>query len=852
MRGRALLAILGFMMLSAACWAPMQYRADYSEWPDVQSAVPLDVRIERRIDRQLQRMTLAEKIGQMVQPEISMITPAQVKEFHIGSVLNGGGSWPGGDKFATVHDWLALADAYWEASMDGGDGFMPIPVIWGTDAVHGHSNVIGTTLFPHNIGLGAARDPGLLRRIGNATARQVVATGIDWTFAPTLAVVRDDRWGRAYEGYSEDGQVVFEYGGEMVMGLQGDFGAGHVVATAKHYIGDGGTVFGVDQGDNVSSELELINLHAQGYYSALAAGAQTVMASFNSWEGEKLHGQAYLLTEVLKGKLGFDGFVVSDWNGIGQVEGCTNVRCPQAINAGIDMIMVPYEWQAFIANTLLDVQEGAISMERVDDAVRRILRVKHRAGLFAAPRPSERRLAGAEASLHGPKVKRLAREAVQKSMVLLKNEANALPLAKTGRFLVVGKTADDIGNQSGGWTLSWQGTGNQNEDFPYATSIFDGLVEVMGGQGELVLDPDASHVDGTYDAIVAVIGETPYAEGYGDISRFSTLAFGRHYPADAALLQRVRELAPSTPIVTVYVGGRPLWMNPEINRSDAFVAAWLPGTEGAGVADVLFGDRDFSGKLSFSWPAQDCQVPLNRGDGQEALFPYGHGLQLASATTVPLLDETQSSVGCDAAGVGDGSTIEEPLALYVGGSVHGDYAMRIGGTSNWGGIDVDLDPTAVSVLPDGELSVGTVDGSSQQSAKRLTWNGTAQLYLQSSAWEEVHDFTAYANSQTTLAVDVKVIEPPAEATTDVSLSAHCVYPCYGDVNIAADLRSMEVGSYRTLRVPLACLLADGLDVSSVNTPFLLYSAGPMTVEIENVRWEPFTASETPSCESFLD
>ena len=450
-----------------------------TDWPRIRSEIRRDPFTEAIIAGMVSRMTLPEKVGQMTQAEIQSITPAEVRQYHIGSVLNGGGSWPNNDKHATPSAWLAFADAYWDAAL-AADGEVKIPIMWGIDAVHGNSNVFGATLFPHNIGLGAAHDPCLVRRIARASAEQVRVTGQDWAFAPTLAVVRDDRWGRTYEGFSEDPAITRAYAAAYVAGLQ-NAGEGEdedrsvrrlrgVLATAKHFIGDGGTAEGRDQGVNPSSEAVLREIHGQGYFGALGAGAQTVMISFSSWTNEelnihegKVHGSRYLITDVLKGKMGFDGLVVSDWNGIGQVTGCSNFRCAQALNAGIDVFMVPAEWRQFIDNTIQLVQSGAVPMSRIDDAVTRILRVKLRAGLFGARRPSERRLAGDAGTLVH---RELAREAAQRSTVLLKNNGGVLPLARNQKILVVGKGADKFSIQTGGWSLSWQGTGNSNADFP--------------------------------------------------------------------------------------------------------------------------------------------------------------------------------------------------------------------------------------------------------------------------------------------------------------------------------------------------------------------------------------------------
>lgn len=637
-------------------------------WPEVESAIKKDPEIEQAVADLVAKMSVEQKVGQMVQAEIQSITPADVRQYNIGSVLNGGGSWPGKNKSARAADWVKLADDFYNASMDTSGGRLAIPIIWGIDAVHGNNNVRGATIFPHNIGLGAANDPALMQKIGAATAKEVVATGIDWTFAPTLAVVRDDRWGRTYEGYSEHPEIVARLAGPMVSGIQGAagsadlFGPARVIATAKHFIGDGGTNKGDDQGNNLASDQELCEIHAQGYLKAIAAGAQTVMASYNSIRGQKMHGYKDLLTGVLKGKFHFDGFVIGDWNGHGQVPGCSNDSCAAAINAGVDMIMVPEAWRAFLENTIAQVNRGEITMERVNDAVTRILRVKMRAGLLG-PRatkgkPSARMFAGDDAVLGAREHRELAREAVRKSLVLLKNKGGVLPLKPNMNVLVAGKSADSIPNQTGGWSRTWQGTDNSNNDFPNAQSIYAGIQElVTSGGGKATLNESGSAAADTFDAAIVVIGETPYAEMQGDIQANSgandpsyakTLEHARSRPEDLMVLDAIRSRAPNLPIVTVFVSGRPLYVNKELNRSNAFVAAWLPGSEGGGVADVLFGKQEFHGKLSFSWPASECQTPLNHGDGNTPLFPYGFGLRTTDADTLgDNLSEASTGNACN-------------------------------------------------------------------------------------------------------------------------------------------------------------------------------------------------------------
>lgn len=625
--------------------------AQLTEWPSVTSAIGRDAQIEARVAQLLAGMTLAQKVGQMTQAEIQFITPEQVRQYYIGSVLNGGSSWPGKIKHAAPADWVALADRYYDASMST-DSAVKIPVIWGIDAIHGNSAVYGATLYPHNIGLGAAHDAQLVGQIGVATAKAVRAIGINWVFAPTLAVVQDDRWGRTYESFSEDGALVKDYASAYVRGFQGDLKQdGNVIATAKHFMGDGGTFQGKDQGETRASLAEMMNIHGQGYYGALGAGVQTVMASFNSWNDTtagidygKMHGNKMMLTEVLKGKLGFDGFVVSDWNGHAQVPGCSNGSCPQVINAGIDMVMVPEDWKAFIANTIKQVERGEIPLARIDDAVSRILRVKLRAGMFER-KPSQNAYAGQADAMQD---RALARLAVRKSLVLLKNDGGVLPLGRKQKILVVGKSADSVANQTGGWTLTWQGTENKNSDFPYADTLLAGIAEAVG-KANVTYSADAKGVDvSRYDAVIAVIGEKPYAEFMGDIAPNGSMRHSSRYPEDLAVLQAVS--GKGKPVVTVLLSGRPVYANDLMNLSDSFVAAWLPGSEGKGVADVLFRKADnkvnhpFTGTLSFSWPRSPCQARLNAGEADYApLFPLGYGLKYGSTSQVGTLPDTASA-----------------------------------------------------------------------------------------------------------------------------------------------------------------------------------------------------------------
>jgi len=617
-------------------WSEAERQA-IDAWSE-RSAARLDPASEARIAAIVAGMTLEQKIGQMTQPEIRSITPDQVRQYYIGTILNGGGAWPQMNKHASVADWAALAAAYTKASLST-DMKVPVPVVWGIDAVHGNNNVHGATIYPHNIGLGAAHDPALVERIGRATAKSVRATGLAWAFAPTLAVVQNQRWGRSYESYSSDPAQVARNGAALVRGLQGDLsGDGDVIASAKHFAGDGGTFQGVDQGENRSSAHDYAAIHGAGYYSALDAGAQTVMISYNSWTMGgtvpfgKMHGNRAAVTGILKGRLAFDGLVVSDWNAIEQVSGCTVDHCPQAINAGVDVFMVPEKWQSFIANTLADVREGRVPMTRIDDAVTRILRVKMRMGLFERPTAAGRYTGDASAIVDRP----LAQEAVRKSAVLLKNDA-VLPLAPGKRILVVGEAADSFVRQAGGWSVTWQGDETDNGDFPVGETMLGGLRRVYGAANVIWSADGSAFAPGKFDAVIAVLGETPYAETKGDVRWPAPLDFTGRFPAQAALLGRVS--GQGVPVVSVLYSGRTLYATDLINRSDAFVAAFLPGSEAGALADLLAGSKqlDFSARLSFAWPNTRC--PSGGEPSGERLFARGYGLSYAHGMKTGSLTE---------------------------------------------------------------------------------------------------------------------------------------------------------------------------------------------------------------------
>lgn len=626
--------------MAFACVSAVAACAQANVRPPASLSVAAPSDEDARVASLLARMSLERKVAQLIQPQINSVTPAEMRQYRYGSYLNGGNGGPYGDEFAPAKDWLRLADEMWDASTAPLPGGEPaIPAIWGTDAVHGHTNVVGATIFPHNIGLGAARDADLMRRIGAATAAEIAVTGIDWNFSPTVAVAQDDRWGRTYESYSEDPVIAADLGAALVEGLQGKeapggrIGPGHVLATAKHFFGDGGTTQGVDQGEVSGDIAALEAIHARPYPAAIAAGVEAVMASFNSINGTKMHGNEPLLTGLLRERMGFTGVVVGDWNGHAQIPGCTADNCPQALLAGLDIYMVPDDAKALHASLLTHVKDGTIPMARLEEAVSRVLRMKLRAGLLDADakRPSERKHGGDFALLGSPAHRAIAREAVAKSQVVLKNDG-VLPLKSGANILVAGRAADDIAQASGGWTLTWQGGEDlTNARFPGATSIWAGLNAAAAEAGGVATLSPTGTYSAKPDAAVVVFGEEPYAEFAGDRK---DAVF-----SDTEGLELLRKFrAAGVPTVAVFLSGRPLWVNREINVANAFVASWLPGGEGAGVADILYGRKPATGRLSFSWPAGCTGQPVNGPEG--ALFARGYGLSLADSRPVPKLSET--------------------------------------------------------------------------------------------------------------------------------------------------------------------------------------------------------------------
>jgi len=620
-RPRAVLPALAALLLLAGCSQQMTRPAGEATPcmadagptvppPDHWSRYP---RMEADIPAAVAAMTLAEKAGQMVQADVSTATPEDVRDYGLGSIIS---TVPEGD-LGTAEAWREMFDAYQRAALATRTG---IPIVAGIDAVHGHAYFDGpATILPHNIGIGATRNPELARELARVTARELAATGIRWTFAPTIAVARDIRWGRTYEAFGEDVELQVLFARPLIEGYQGDdlTAEEHVGATAKHFIAEGATEGGVDRGDAVISDEELRAMHLPGFVDAIESGAVSVMASFSSLNGEKIHGSRAVLTDLLKEELGFDGVVLTDWEGVR----LGDLTMKQSLDAGIDMFMLVQSWQEGVPEIVRLVEEGEVPMSRIDDAVTRILRMKLRLGLFDRPFSST----ACTNTVGSPAHRALARQAVRESLVLLKNEGGILPLAKDETVIVAGSHADNVAYQSGGWTKKWQGAhedlfGHAARPVEGATSIIDGIRSVIGA--ERVIDAGATGVRDGADVAIVVVGEEPYAEGVGD-----------RKAEELVLTDEQRELIRAyqeqgTKVVTVLVSGRPLLVNEELERSAAFVAAWLPGSEGAGVAEVLFGDYGFSGRLGFSWPRDAAQIPIRVGDPDyDPLFPFGYGLR---------------------------------------------------------------------------------------------------------------------------------------------------------------------------------------------------------------------------------
>ncbi|MEZ9132549.1 glycoside hydrolase family 3 N-terminal domain-containing protein [Vibrio breoganii] len=837
----------------------------FSDWPKIDSAIAKDPAMEAAIADIVAQMTLEEKIGQMVQPNLRGVTPQQAKEYKLGSILNGGGAWPNENKYSSAQEWADKADEFWLAIEEAfADRPFRIPFMWATDAVHGHNNVFGATVFPHNIGLGCARDPDLIEKIGEITAIEVAATGLDWTFAPTVATPRDLRWGRVYEGYSEDPEITYAYAGRMVKGLQGnatelksDY---KVLSNVKHWVGDGGTQFGVDRGINDYSEDLLRNIHAMGYFSGLEAGAQVVMSSFNTWNNEtnydhapesgpeynyKIHGSKYLLTDVLKQKMAFDGVVVTDWHGHSEVSKCSDNNATYAINAGNDVLMVPEQehWIDLYHQTVSDVKNGTIALSRIDDAVTRILRIKMRAGLWDKSQPSERLLAGKQSLIGATEHREVAREAVRKSLVLLKNKHQLLPLKRDQKVLLTGSAADDLNKQSGGWNLTWQGDENQLSDFPGATTLRMALEAELNSDC-VTFDPYLETDLSQQQVAIVAFGEDPYAEMMGDIKEWQSLEFAtlkRKYRADCELVDKLHKAG--VKVISVFYSGRPLYLNSEIAKSDAFVAAFLPGSEGLGMTDVLLKDEhgevnyDFQGTLSFSWPNHrnsarvsklashipNYQVSANEQDPQgehKPLFSYGYGLNYSNNLQSTDLD----NLSVDAL-ASDEVSKQQSMHIYGVRSTIGDFQLM----GSLQGEDNGFEISRNNPMQFNGFSTRPYNYMQQQDAMEVQFQGkTANVYVMATGGAK-ESLSQYIENGS-LTFDIKIKNIPTEP---VLVSVQC-----GDsdidreVDISGQLKNID--SFVEISIPAKEIVLN--DNREFDRLFNMSTGGNLEAVLANIRW----------------
>ena len=579
-------------------------------------SAPLFSQHDEQVEALLAQMTLDEKIGQMVQVDSDALKDkSDVKKYFLGSVLSGGNAAP--PEGNSAQSWLHFVTEFQNQALQTR---LKIPLLYGIDAVHGHNHIDGAVIFPHHIGMGATNDPKLVDRAERVTAEELAGTGIRWAFGPCITVPQNERWGRTYEGYSDNTPLVAELGAAAVTGFQGkELSADptSVLACAKHFLGDGGTTDGIDQGNTVCDEATLRNLYLPPYRAAVDAGVGSIMVSYSSWNGVKMHGNKYLLTGVLKNELGFRGFLVSDWAAIDQLSPDYKHDIEQSINAGLDMIMIPNgpdkpnNYVEFIDDLKSLVADGKVLPSRIDDAVRRILRIKFQLGIFESTETTP----ALTAAIGSPEHREVARESVRESQVLLKNKKQVVPLSKQIKTLAVfGAAANDLGIQCGGWTVDWQG--RPGKIMSGGTTILAAIRQSVSPETKIIFSPDGSDSKNA-DAIVVVVGEMPYAEMKGDRKNLDLPA------EDLALIAKAK--LSGAPVVTILLSGRPLILNSALEDSDAFVAAWLPGTEGFGVTDVLFGDYKFTGKLPRAWPRSNEHLASN-DKSEEPLFPFGYGL----------------------------------------------------------------------------------------------------------------------------------------------------------------------------------------------------------------------------------
>ena len=773
------------------------------------------------VNNLMKTMSIEEKVGQVIQADLDFIKPSDLRDYPIGSVLNGGNTSPRGKLRASPTEWKSLAQEFYEESKKTGAS---IPVLWGTDAVHGHSNVFGATIFPHNIGIGAAANPQLVEDIGAAVAEEVLATGLFWTFAPTVTIPQNFRWGRTYEGYSEDPVLVSKLGSAFIQGLQGTekefLNDTKILGTAKHFLGDGGTYLGIDQGDTRANEENMRVIHGEPYFASLNSCVRVVMASFNSWNGSKVHGNKYLLTEVLKEKMNFTGFVVGDWNGHQQVPGCNTGSCPESFNAGVDMFMVPENWKALYKNTVKQVKDGEISIERLDDAVKRILTVKQQLGMFEGRVPNQTKYSEVGLQIN----REIARRAVRESLVLIKNNNAVLPIKDQQKILVIGDSADSLKIQTGGWTLDWQGANNTNSDFPGSVTFLQALKEYENL--EITHKNSLSNLDlnKNYDLVIVSYGEEPYAEGIGDRKNL--------FYRDSKTLNTLKRLKRNgNKVVSIFFTGRPLWTNEFINLSDAFVVAWLPGTESRGMTDVLVANDDgsvnydFQGKLPFSWPSDPNQSTIAFYDpASDAEFDYGYGLTYKSPKALASLDESfeKSDDFGDLIKIFSGK-FNNPFEGFI--QENNSPQIKLSSTNNTTQNEV--------------VQTDFIDVDKQDDTLRVIFNADGNLNSFHILTTEVVGLEDFQSGF--LNFNARVVE----SSGAIFLAATCGFGCMGSIDVTSLL--VESKSFDEYSVPLKCLTDKGLDLSKTISPMILFGPADLTIDFKNISISKNSLKKKLSC-----
>lgn len=789
-----------------------------NNWPSFSSPLPTATNIESQVSDLLARMTLAEKVGQLMLVDAAYVTPKQVTQFNLGAVSYRGQSSAqvGQDNFVKRH--LLRADQFWLASLDKQDGGIGIPILQGIDPAVGNNAILGTTVLPLHIGLGAAHDPELMFKVGKRLALETRILGADWLFSPSLAVAPAATIATAYDSYSQDPVLVAQYADKLVTAMQGELstsdflGVSGVIATGKHFVGSGANQFAIELAHSVPTEAELIQIQAAGFISAIHSGVQTMMVSLDNWYGIAMHGSKEILTDVLVEKLGFDGIVIGAWNGHADVKGCSEYSCPQAINAGLDMLMATENWQTLYNNTLSQVENGDIPVQRLDQAVTRILRVKLRARLFSAELPSSRPFAGEFEILASPIYKSLATEAVRKSLVLLKNNNQILPLKPTSRVMVAGDVANNIVIQTAQSQWFSLAEGDFKNKFPIGQSVYSGIQHVVNGAGGSVhLNPLGDYQQ-TPDVAIVVFGSSTIRRLQVDNPNSAA-----HLSSGLAILTKLKKQG--IPTVAVFLSDRPEWVNSEINQADAFVAAWLPGTEGGGIADLLFTDSsgvnkyDFTGRLSFIWPQFPPSTiqPFNTS-AMQPFLPIGYGLSLSDNRALGPLDEQIKGER------------NEYITRYV---YAGDPVVPWRMLLRDGKGEIQVNSTHQASVA-GTLLAQAANYNTAEDTVILTWNGDATFAIEGSPI----DLSTQTTGDMTFQIDYRVLQANIQ---QASLLLGCGEGCSVSMDISESLQSVEGKGWQTALVKLSCFASSGANMSTIQTPFSISSSQGLVLQLREVQ-----------------